>query len=228
MTLRSDRLMADLLGFLDTTVGKGRYAVVMTADHGICPIPEQKRLPLADRVMIGTLVPQLPAALDEVFGPAPTGLTRWLELDGKNAAAVWPWVYLNHAAIRGRGADLERVSDFAAQWFGNRHNSQLVAFTRKQIETGTLPPGAGPELRPLLEQVKLAYHPDRCGDVLVVSQPGVLVTPLRRGNEPRQPAPATTRTSPCWRRASACRRWGSRTAGRRRCWWRRSRRRLGH
>ncbi len=192
ITLRSDRLMADLLGFLDSTVGKGRHVVVVTADHGICPIPEQKKLPLAERVPLNALLSQLPAALDEVFGPAPTGLTRWLELDGKDAAAVWPWVYLNHAAIRARGADLEKVSDFAAQWLGNRHNSQLVAFTRRQIESGTLPPGAGPELRPLLEQVKLAYRPDRCGDVLVVSQPGVQVTTYDSGTSHGSPHPYDT------------------------------------
>jgi hypothetical protein len=192
ITLRSDRLMADLLGFLDATVGKGRHTVVVTADHGVCPIPEQKKLPLAERISVNNLLPQLPAALDEVFGPAPTGLTRWLELDGKDAQQVWPWVYLTHAAIRARGADLEKVSEFAAQWLGNRHNSQLVAFTRRQIETGTLPPGAGPELRPLLEQVKLAYHPDRCGDVIVVSQPGVLVTGYAEGTSHGSPHPYDT------------------------------------
>jgi hypothetical protein len=192
VTLRSDRVMADLLGFLDATVGKGRHTVVVTADHGVSPIPEQKKLPLADRVPLNGLLAQLPAALDEVFGPAPTGLTRWLELDDKDAAAVWPWVYLNHAAIRARGADLEKVSEFTAQWLGNRHNSQLVAFTRKQIETGTLPPGAGPEVRPFLEMARLAYHPDRCGDVLVVSQPGVLVTPYAAGTSHGSPHPYDT------------------------------------
>ncbi|QDU20762.1 alkaline phosphatase family protein [Urbifossiella limnaea] len=192
ITLRSDRLMADLLTFLDTTVGKGRHTVVVTADHGICPIPEGKRLQRAERLSVNALLPGLPAALDEVFGPAPTGLTRWLELDGKDAQQVWPWVYLNHAAIRARGADLDKVADFAAQWLGNRHNSQLVAFTRKQIETGTLPPGAGPELRPLLEQVKLAYHADRCGDIIVIPQPGVLVTGYAEGTSHGSPHPYDT------------------------------------
>ncbi|HEX4609073.1 MAG TPA: alkaline phosphatase family protein [Urbifossiella sp.] len=180
ITLRSDRIMAGLLGHLDAEVGKGRYAVVLTADHGVCPIPEQKRLPKAERVSVDALLSQLPAALDETFGQIPTGLTRWLELDGKDAQAVWPWVYLNHQAIRARGLDPAAVADFAAQWFGHRP-AQEVAFTRRQIETGTLPPGAGPEVRPILEQMKLAYRPDRCGDVVVVPLPGVLVTPYPEG-----------------------------------------------
>src|SRR5205807_4883101 len=40
VTLRSDALMADLLGFLDAKVGRGNYALAVTADHGICPLPE--------------------------------------------------------------------------------------------------------------------------------------------------------------------------------------------
>ncbi len=191
ITLRSDKIVADLLGFLDAEVGKGRYAVVMTADHGICPIPEQKRLPTAERLSVNNLLPQLPAALDETFGPAPTGLTRWLELDGRDAQAVWPWVYLNHQAIRSRRLDPAAVAEVAAQWLGHRP-SQMVAFTRQQIETGTLPPGAGPELRPVLDQVKLAYHADRCGDVIVIPLPGVLVTGYPEGTSHGSPHPYDT------------------------------------
>lgn len=40
VTLRSDRLMAEMLKFLDAQVGPGNYSVTVTADHGICPNPE--------------------------------------------------------------------------------------------------------------------------------------------------------------------------------------------
>lgn len=43
VTLRADRLVRDLLALLDEKVGAGRWALVMTADHGICPIPEASR-----------------------------------------------------------------------------------------------------------------------------------------------------------------------------------------
>ena len=123
VTLRADKVVADLLGFLDTEVGKGRYAVVMTADHGICPIPEQKRIATAARLSVYDLLPQLPAALDETFGPPPSGLTRWLELDGKDAQAVWPWVYLNHAVIRARKLDPEAVE---AQFVGRHKDGRVL------------------------------------------------------------------------------------------------------
>src|SRR5262245_5211673 len=38
VTLRSDRLLGDLLAWLDKTVGKDRYFVVTASDHGICPL----------------------------------------------------------------------------------------------------------------------------------------------------------------------------------------------
>src|SRR5262249_37360073 len=50
VTLRSDKLIADLLALLDTTVGKDRYTLVVTADHGVCPLPELKQYPTARRL----------------------------------------------------------------------------------------------------------------------------------------------------------------------------------
>jgi predicted AlkP superfamily pyrophosphatase or phosphodiesterase len=37
-----DRTIGALLDHLDATVGKGRYVVALTADHGVVPIPEQQ------------------------------------------------------------------------------------------------------------------------------------------------------------------------------------------
>ncbi|RPI85870.1 MAG: hypothetical protein EHM42_06415, partial [Planctomycetaceae bacterium] len=39
-TLRSDVVVEKLLESLDDRVGKGRYLLVLTSDHGICPLPE--------------------------------------------------------------------------------------------------------------------------------------------------------------------------------------------
>ncbi|MCS7045468.1 MAG: alkaline phosphatase family protein, partial [Gemmataceae bacterium] len=40
ITLRSDRLVKELLDYLDSKVGRGQYIVALSADHGVCPIPE--------------------------------------------------------------------------------------------------------------------------------------------------------------------------------------------
>src|SRR3954453_23307023 len=43
VTLRSDLIVNQLLAYLDAKVGKGRYVVTLTADHGVCPLPEVAR-----------------------------------------------------------------------------------------------------------------------------------------------------------------------------------------
>src|SRR5262249_45723459 len=40
VTWRADGVMAELLELLGTDGGKGKYTAGLTADHGICPLPE--------------------------------------------------------------------------------------------------------------------------------------------------------------------------------------------
>ncbi len=188
ITLRSDAMIAEFLKFLDDKLGD-RYAMDVTADHGVCPIPEQNRLATAARKSLAEIVPPLAAALNDAFGIAPMGPTQWFQLDARDSGEVWPWLYLNHAAIKGRGLDVEKVADFAAQWIGNRPFME-TAFTRKQIETGTLPPVASnkeSDVTAILGRVKLAYRPERCGDLIGIPRPGVLVTGYPEGTSHGSP-----------------------------------------
>jgi hypothetical protein len=182
VTLRSDRLIGEFLKFLDETVGPDHYVVVITADHGVCPIPEQKKIPTAARVRVADVVSGLEAALEAKFGPGPDGQkTRWLEATDY-ADRIWPWIFLNRKAIEARGPGSEKTYDesceFAAEWLTNNPSYVLVAFTRKQIEANAPPvvPGREAEVGAVFERVKLAYHPARCGDVIAVVRPGVLVS----------------------------------------------------
>lgn len=45
MTLRTDKLIADLLTLLDHTVGNGNYIFALTSDHGVCPPFESPKIP---------------------------------------------------------------------------------------------------------------------------------------------------------------------------------------
>lgn len=187
VTLRSDRLIGDFLKFLDEAVGRDRYVMAITADHGVCPIPEQKRYPklypAPARKSVRDILPPLAAALDETYGKTPAGPTRWFDGNDTDWDQIWPWIYLNRRAIQARGLDPDVVADFAAQWVGNRPFMQ-TAFTRKQIEANALPLHAQAQetaVRALFERVKLAYHPARCGDVIGVPKPGVLITSYPEG-----------------------------------------------
>jgi hypothetical protein len=158
--------------------------LLVTADHGICPIPEQRKLPAARRVTPQEVLAPLAAALDETFGKQPGSESRWFEAVDR-PDRVWPWVYLNRALLTARGIPHEAACDYAAQWLGNRPYLE-AAFTRKQIESGYFPPGS------LGDRVKQAYHPDRCGDVIAVPKPGVQVTGYSNGTSHGSPHPYDT------------------------------------
>src|SRR5262249_34951607 len=98
VTLRADLVVRDLLAALDERVGKGRYRLVLTADHGVCPLPEVARArgEDADRISTEQFQRQANAFLDETFGGgAETG--RWIE------AQADAWLYLNQKLLRERG-----------------------------------------------------------------------------------------------------------------------------
>jgi len=189
ITLRADKIVADLLAVLDKNVGKDRYSLVVSADHGVCPLPELKKFAAARRVLLldkegkNDIFVPLAAVLDEKYGKSPTGSTNWFETIGsKEQERIWPWVYLNHSAIKARGIPVEDVADFVREWLAGRDFIDS-AFTRKQLETTTFAPadfGA---------KVKLAYHPDRCGDVIAVPKAGVLVTRYEAGTNHGTPHP---------------------------------------
>lgn len=181
MTVRADQIMADLFGFLDQTLGRDRYVVVLTSDHGICPIPEQKKVPTARRLTVSEVLVPLRQALDHAFGVPPTGPTQWFEVtDPKEQDRLWPWIYLNRRALAARELPLDQVAEYVRDWLAGRNDLE-TAFTRGQLERGKFPPGS------LGAKAALAYRPDRCGDVLVVPKPGVLVTGYSGGTNHGSP-----------------------------------------
>jgi hypothetical protein len=179
VTLRSDRLVGELLRFLDTEVGKDRYTLVIAADHGVCPLPElqgtKDRYPSARRVMFKNLVDDLEGALAGAYG----GQTRWLEAFDPD---TWPWVYLNYKAIEARKLKVEDVAVFVRDWFAGRGYLE-TAFTRQELDDRSAPD------RPFRSAVLLAYRPDRCGDVIAVPKAGVLVTQYEGGTAHGTPQP---------------------------------------
>jgi hypothetical protein len=180
VTLRSDKLVGEFLKFLDTEVGKDRYVLVIAADHGVCPIPElqstKDKYPSAKRVMLKDLTAELEAALASAYGGEPT---RWLEAFD---ADTWPWVYLNYKAIEARKLKAEDVAVFVRDWFAGRGYID-AAFTRQELDDKTAPD------RPFRLAVRLAYRPDRCGDVIAIPKPGVLVTQYEGGTAHGSPQP---------------------------------------
>lgn len=183
VTLRSDKLVGDLLTFLDTTVGKGKYTLVISADHGVSPVPEQKKIDTAKRVPVTDVYEGLHAALAVAYEKTPGGPTQWFETtDPKDMDRLWPWVYLNHTAITARGLKVADVAAAARDWL-TKQGFIETAFTSTQLASETFPDDS------FGAKVKLAFLADRCGDVIAVPKPGVLITTYTIGSNHGSPQP---------------------------------------
>jgi predicted AlkP superfamily pyrophosphatase or phosphodiesterase len=83
--LRLDRVLASLLDCLDREVGLARCVIVLTADHGVSPLPERVQsinaeIP-AGRIRTGEIDALVRKALDATYGALPQGET-WFVRDG--------------------------------------------------------------------------------------------------------------------------------------------------
>ncbi|MBM3982322.1 MAG: alkaline phosphatase family protein [Planctomycetes bacterium] len=164
VTLRSDAIIAELMEFLDEQVGPGRYLLGLTADHGVCPLPEVARArgeAGALRVDPADLQKELNAHLTALF-PA----TK--PADGKPAAWVegfsGPWVHLRTTVVRASGQPRARVAAEAASFLATRPGVAR-ALTHADLS------GPVPETDTVAVMLKRSFYPTRCGDVGVVLHP---------------------------------------------------------
>jgi hypothetical protein len=165
VTLRSDRIVRELLAFLDASVGKGQYLLALTADHGICPLPEVSRGhgKQAARVQPSLLRSQAETFLEETFGKPEKKTRRWID------AMAFPWIYLNRELIQERGLKQAAVEEALVRWLKGQPVVQ-TAYGRGQIQSGL------PKDDTLGEQVRRSFFPQRSGDVAIILKPYHLCT----------------------------------------------------
>lgn len=155
ITVRTDQALERLLSAIDRQVGLGRTVVVVTADHGVAPVPEQMkqwRMP-GGRYTRAELEGEVGRALEGAFGPG-----EWLE--GRAGSAL----YLNRALMAERGVDpaaVERTVAAAVE----RVPPVWRAYTRGQILEGRLPPD------PWSRRVLVSFNRERSGDIEVLFEP---------------------------------------------------------
>ena len=108
---RLDLLLADLLSFLEDRVGRERFLLVLSSDHGMSPIPETVAgaNPQASRIFPFALTRELNSFLRSAFG---------VEQDLALGATLW--LYLNPEAVAEAGLDIEQVAGKAAEWLEAR------------------------------------------------------------------------------------------------------------
>ncbi len=182
-TLHSDALMAQLLAFLDEHVGRDRYLLGLTADHGICPLPEVSRkngtAPTAARVGTSELQKSIDAHLTTKFPLMKTAeeqaiwdyyakLAHMKTADKKDSRWVdsiqFPWIHLNTKLIAASGQPREAIVAEVVAFLRN-HPKVYRTFTQAELA------GDFPASDLVATRVKRSYHPGRCGDVYVVLPP---------------------------------------------------------
>jgi predicted AlkP superfamily pyrophosphatase or phosphodiesterase len=155
ITVRTDLALDHLLAAIDRRVGLSRTLVVVTADHGVAPVPEQMKawkMP-GGRFTREALEKAATGALEKSFGPGP-----WLE--GRAGSAL----YLNRALMAERGLDPAAVEARAASGVESVA-SVWRAYTRSQLLEGRVPPD------PWSRRVILSFDRERSGDVDVLLDP---------------------------------------------------------
>ena len=154
--LRLDQVLARFLAFLDRKVGRENYLLVLTADHGVGPIPEQTQEKLgaasAGRIIAAEISAHVNAALDAVYGPLPAD-HYWTVRDASGFR-------LNARALEAKNVSLARAATEVRQAV-LKFPGIAEAWTREQLLSDQPLAGFG-------ERMRLSYHAERSPDVMVV------------------------------------------------------------
>ena len=163
-----DGQVAVLVARLDEHVGRGRWTLALTADHGVQGVPEQcggRRLDALAELHA------LEAALVTRFGPAPPRPGEkdptWI------AAAFRPSIWLDRKRIAAAGLELETVAREAVSRLAELPGIDRAATQSELAALASRGAGAGvdPDLLALARDVV----PELSGDVLFLLEPNVLM-----------------------------------------------------
>ena len=154
ISVRTDRLLGKLFAFLDKQIGVDQYLVVLTADHGVSPMPQanQARKMPGGAINHAMLLKTVTDALSQKYGAG-----AWVS--GSSALEV----FLNHRLIREKKLDPAEVENTAAAALrGVAHISRV--YTASQVRAGQM------QRDPVSQAVSYGYYDGRSGDLLFVPE----------------------------------------------------------
>ncbi len=172
ITVRTDRELERLFGFLDRQIGMDRVLVVLTSDHGVAPLPElvRERNPTvqAARINHRLIAAAAERALQTRYGAprGPAWMTRpaWIMYPG------WPWMHLNLPGLEERGIALEEAEQVAKEAIRAMPGvARVVTATELRQRSRDAAPSS----------TELSFYPGRSGQLYYAFSP--YVVPLYEG-----------------------------------------------
>lgn len=155
ISIRTDRLLGRLLDFIDQHVGAGNTLVVLTADHGVAPVPEvnQARKMPGGRLLEAAMLRAVTETLTAKYGAG-----KWIASGSEGG------LYLNRQLIRDEKLDQAEVEETVATVLRGMPHVFRV-YTRNQLLRGAVPGDDGSQA------VERGFYEQRSGDVIVVQEP---------------------------------------------------------
>jgi hypothetical protein len=154
VSIQTDRVIGKLFSFLDAAVGMGNVLVILTADHGVAPVPEvneARRMP-GGRMPPGVVRKAVEAALIDKYGAG-----QWM-LNASDTA-----FYFNREFIRQKKLDAVDVERTAAEAVrGVAHVFRV--YTREMLLNGTVDLQVG-------RRVMNGFYAPRSPDLYVLLEP---------------------------------------------------------
>jgi len=155
ITIHTDKVLAKFFGYLDKRVGMSNVLVVLTADHGVAPMPEVmqgRRMP-GGRMTEKTVLDAVTKALNEKYGEA-----KWVL--GKSGPAP----YLDHKLIEDSKLELAEVQGTAAAAVRKVPHISRV-FLREELRLGLAPADQ------VGRRVQNGFYYQRAADLVIVPDP---------------------------------------------------------
>ncbi|RMG48513.1 MAG: alkaline phosphatase family protein [Acidobacteria bacterium] len=153
--LRLDRWLGDFFRFLDKAVGRRHTLIVLTADHGVAPLPEfaARRGRKARRFSLKAAVKVFRDRLVARWGPG-----RWI------LHYRYGMLYFDRRALSQKGVHLVDLEREAADYFRKLEPVARV-YEREYLRRASV------AADPIERRVIHSFHPRRSGDVWLVFKP---------------------------------------------------------
>ena len=155
ISIKTDQVLGKLFSYIDRQVGMQNVLVILTADHGVAPLPEDLgkwKMP-GGRMSSAHLFDPVKSALEAKFGKG-----EWILY----TAGTSP--YLNLDLIRSKGLDEVEVRRVAARAAAAVPHVARV-YTRDQLLNGEV------QHDPVSNRVARSFNPERSGDLEILLEP---------------------------------------------------------